>query len=281
MTTATASSVNLSGGAPGWSTLADDAYGATPGQPGVMSSGFTITETPGTQSGAYCAGADLAVTNAGSPNPVVAGNDITYTQNATNSGPFDAVNATFSEAIPANTTFVSFTPSGTDASGWSCTTPGHSGTGNITCTNPDVPAGASGSTTFTLVVQVNSTTAAGTQIVDTDSITSGTNDPNLANNNATVLTVVAAANSANLVITNAASPNPVLAGNDITYTVVVTNNGPSSASTVVFSENVPANTTLVSVNQTGGTGGWSCTSGVISCSIASLAAGASTTLRSS
>ena len=265
------------GGSPGTTTLAQDAYGATAGQPGVTITGLTITETPGTQSGAYCASADLAVTNSGTPNPVVPGNDITYTQTVSNSGPFDAVNATFTEAVPANTTFVSFTPSGADASGWNCTTPGPGGTGNITCTNPDIPAGAAGATTFTFLVQVNAGTAQGTQIVDTDSITSGTNDPNLANNNATVLTIVAAANSANLAITNAATPNPVLAGNNITYTVVVTNNGPSVASTVVFSENIPANTSLVSVNQTGGTGGWSCTSGVISCSISSLAVGASTT----
>lgn len=277
MTTSAPGSANVSGGSPGATTLADDAYGATTGLPGLMSTGLTITQTPGTQSGAYCAGADLAVTNSGTPNPVLPANNITYTQVASNNGPFDAVNAVFNEAVPANTTFQSLSISGPAAANWNCTTPGFGGTGNITCTNPDVPAGASGTATFTVVVKVNTGTATGTQITDTDAITSGTNDPNLANNTATVVTIVGAANTADLAITNAASPNPVIAGNNITYTVVVTNNGPGSASTVVFSEAIPANTALVSVTPTSGTSGWTCTPGAISCTIPTFAAGASTT----
>ena len=277
MTTSAPGSANLSGGAPGWSTLSDDAYGATGGQPGLMSTGLTITQTPGTQSGAYCVGADLAVTNSGTPNPVLAGGNITYTQVASNNGPFDGLNAVFSEVVPANTTFQSLGISGPAAANWNCTTPGFGGTGIITCTNPDIPSGASGTATFTLVVKVNPGTASGTEIVDTDSITSGTNDPNLANNNATVVILVGAVGTSDLSITNAATPNPVLAGNNITYTVVVTNNGPASASTVVFSESIPANTTLVSVTQSSGTGGWTCTPGAISCSIPTFASGASTT----
>ncbi|HXX45134.1 MAG TPA: C25 family cysteine peptidase [Candidatus Acidoferrales bacterium] len=277
LSTSTPGSVNLMGGAPGWSTLSDDAYGATTGQPGLMATGLTITQTPGTQSGAYCASADVAVTNSGTPNPVLPGGNITYTQTASNNGPFDGLNATFSEVIPTNTTFQSLGISGPAAANWNCTTPAFGGTGNITCTNPDIPSGASGTATFTLVVKVNAGTASGTQIVDTDSITSGTNDPNLANNNATVVILVGAAGTSDLTITNAATPNPVLQGNNITYTVVVTNNGPAGASNVVFSESIPANTTLVSVTQSSGTGGWTCTPGVISCSIPTFASGASST----
>jgi len=270
-------SVNVSGGTPGWSTLANDAYGATAGQPGIYSSGTTITQTPGTQSGAYCAGADLAVTNSGTPSPVVPGNNITYTQTVTNAGPLDAVNAVLTETIPANTTFQSIAISGAGAAGWSCSTPAVNGTGVITCTDADVPTGSSGTATFTVVVQVNGGTATGTQITDTVSVTSGTNDPNLANNKATVLTIVGAVGTANLAITNSGSPNPVLAGSNITYTVVVTNNGPSTASTLAFTEAVPANTTLVSVAATSGTGGWTCPGGSISCTNPTFVSGASTT----
>ncbi|HKV06117.1 MAG TPA: C25 family cysteine peptidase [Candidatus Acidoferrales bacterium] len=277
LTSSAPGSASVSGGNPGWSTLGNDAYGATAGQPGIFSSGLTITQTPGTQSGAYCAGADLAVTNAGAPSPVVPGNNITYTQTATNNGAFDAVNAVFSEIIPANTTFQSIAIGGAGAAGWSCSTPAVNSAGVISCTNADVAAGAPGATTFTVVVNVNGGTATGTQITDTDSITSGTNDPNLANNTATVLTIVGAANTANLAITNSASPNPVLAGANITYTVVVTNNGPGTASTLAFTEAIPANTTLVSATATSGTGGWTCAGGSISCTNPTFAVGASTT----
>jgi uncharacterized repeat protein (TIGR01451 family) len=269
---------SVSGGNPGVTTLANDAYGATPGQPGVVLPGLSITQTPGTQSGSYCAGADLAVTNSGTPNPVLAGpgpgNVITYTQSITNNGPFDAVNAVFSEAIPANTTFQSLSFPG--GSGWNCITPSVGGTGTITCNSADVAKAAS--TTFTVGVAVNTGVATGTVIIDVVNATAGNSDPNLANNSATVQTTVGSSTTADLSITNTAAPNPVIAGNNITYTVVVTNNGAATASTVAFSEAIPANTTFVSATPVPAAG-WSCSvvSGTLTCSNATLASGASTT----
>jgi uncharacterized repeat protein (TIGR01451 family) len=272
-TSSSPGAANVSGGIPGWTTLANDPYGATSGQPGVSAIALAITETPGTQSGAYCAGADLAVTNAGTPNPVIPGNTITFTQTVTNNGPLDAINASFGEAIPGSTTFQSLTA----AVGWTCTTPAVGAPGNISCTNPDVANGASG--TFTLVVQVSPATLSGTQITDTDSVSSGSSDPNLANNTATVVTLVAAPNTANLVVTNSAAPNPVQAGNNITYTITVTNDGPSATTTVTFNDAIPTNTTFFSFMQTGTV--WSCPSpgsgGKVTCTIGTLASGATTT----
>jgi uncharacterized repeat protein (TIGR01451 family) len=268
---ATPGPTSITGGIPGWSTLANDSYGATAGQPGFISSGLSITETPGTQSGAYCAGADLAVTNAGTPSVVVPGNTITYTQTVTNNGPQDAVNATFVEAVPGNTTFNSLAI----APGWSCTTPAVGATGNISCTDPDVANAAVG--TFTLVVTVVPGTVNGTQILDTASISSGTNDPNLANNTASVLTIVGAAGSADLVVMMSAAPNPVQAGNQITYTVTVHNNGPAATSSVTLTDTIPTHTTFVSLAQSGTA--WVCPApgASVSCTITSLPSGATTT----
>ena len=270
---------SANGGNPGVTTLADDAYGATPGQAGVMIPGLSITQTPGTQSGSYCAGADLAVTNSGTPNPVLTGpgpgNVITYTQTVSNSGPYDAVNAVFSEAIPANTTFQSLSFPG--GSGWICATPSVGGTGTISCTNPDVAKAAS--TTFTVGVAVNTGVAVGTVITDVDNVTAGNSDPNLLNNSATVQTTVGLSTTADLSITNTNTPNPVIAGNNITYTVVVTNNGAAAASTVAVSEAIPATTTFVSATPLP-SAGWSCSvvAGTLTCSNATLASGASDTI---
>jgi uncharacterized repeat protein (TIGR01451 family) len=268
---ATPGPTNVSGGVPGWSTLANDSYGATAGQPGFVSSGLSITETPGTQSGAYCAGADLAVTNAGTPSVVVPGGTITYTQVVTNNGPQDAVNATFIEAVPGNTTFSSLAV----APGWSCTTPAVGGTGNISCANPDVANAAVGTFTFDVTVVLG--TVSGTQILDTASVSSGTNDPNLANNTASVLTLVGSSTSADIVVSMTAAPNPVQAGNQITYTVTVHSNGPAATSSVTLTDTIPANTTFVSLAQTGTA--WVCPapSAAVSCTISSLPAGATTT----
>ena len=274
-------SADVSGGIPGWTTLANDPYGATAGQDGVTASGIAITETPGTQAGAYCAGADLTVTNSGSPSIVLPGGTITYTQTVTNNGPFDAVNAVFSENIPANTSFQSITP---PPPGWTCTTPAVGGVGTITCNDPSVANGASG--TFTVVVAVGNGTPSGTQIVDVDTITSGTTDPNLANNTATVVTTVSTATGADLSVVNTPSAPTVPPSTNFTMTAVVKNLGPAVSAGAVFTEATAsditgtANATFVSLAPPAG---WVCATpgvgatGTITCTATSLAVGATAT----
>lgn len=211
--------------------------------------------------------ADLSVTDAGSPNPVAAGANITYTQTITNNGPSAADNATVVSPIPANTTFVSITA----ASGWSCTAPAVGSTGNVVCTNVDM--NAVGSATLTLVVKVNAGTANGTVIPDSVSVSSAVSDPNSTNNTATVSTVVGTSGP-DLTVTNGASPNPVQQGNNITFTQVVTNTGSTAATTATFNEATPANTTLVSITPPAG---WTCTAFPPQCTDPSVGAGASGT----
>jgi uncharacterized repeat protein (TIGR01451 family) len=243
----TAMAVN--GGANGYTNTVQDSFGATPGQAGISVTNQVITETPGTQSGAYCASADLAVTNAATPNPVLGGSNITYTQVVTNNGPLDAVNAVFTEQVPTNTTFQSLTY----PAGWLCSTPAVNGTGTITCTNPDVAKSAAG--TFTLGVQVLASTGWGTQIVDVAEVTSGTSDPNLTNNSATATTSVTLSTMADDSITNTPSSTSVPAGSNITYTQVVTNNGPAASPNTTVTESLPANTSFVSATAPTG---WVC-----------------------
>jgi uncharacterized repeat protein (TIGR01451 family) len=57
---------------------------------------------------------------------------------------------------------------------------------------------------------------------------------------------------ADLSVTKAASPDPVTTGNDLTYTVTVTNSGPDTATSVTLTDNLPAETTFVSCSSTGG-----------------------------
>ena len=271
-------STSVAAGSNGFTNTVQDSYGATPGQPGVVVTTDIITETPGTQPGAYCASADLSVTNSATPVVVAAGGNITYTQTVTNNGPLDAVNAVFSEGIPANTTFQSINT----VPGWTCTTPAVGGTGTVTCTNPDVANAAIA--TFSVVVQVGNGTSAGTQIVDVDNVTSGTSDPNLANNTATAITTVGSATQADLAVVNTPSSPTVIAGNNFTMTAVVTNNGPAAATGAVFTESTASNA-AATVNATfvslAPPAGWTCTTpavsaiGTITCTATSaVAAGA-------
>ncbi len=156
------------------------------------------------------------MTNSGSPSPVTAGANITYTQTVFNHGPSNCSTATFTEPTPANTTFVSVAVVTTGGGTWTCPN-----SAPVSCTNPSVPPGSTG--TITAIYNVPAGTAAGTIITDTDTGATTTRDTNPADNSATVNIAVASGTQADLSVTNSGSPNPVTAGNNITYTQSVTN----------------------------------------------------------
>ena len=59
-------------------------------------------------------------------------------------------------------------------------------------------------------------------------------------------------NTADLSVSNTDSPDPVITGSDVTYTIAVTNSGPGTAQSVVLTDNLPASVTFVSCSCTGG-----------------------------
>lgn len=59
-------------------------------------------------------------------------------------------------------------------------------------------------------------------------------------------------NTADLVITKTASPEPVTAGTDLTYTLTVYNCGPATANSVQFADFLPAGATFVSATHVSG-----------------------------
>src|SRR5207237_986314 len=127
------------------------------------------------------------------------------------------------------------------------------GTGNVVFSKASV--GVSESAVFTIVVKVNSSAAENSGVTNTATAASSTADPNSNNNSDTAINNVIT--RADLAVTKTASPTPnVFAGNNITYTINLSNNGPSDAQTVTVTDAVPANTTLVSAVGTTGSG-WS------------------------
>jgi uncharacterized repeat protein (TIGR01451 family) len=94
-------------------------------------------------------------------------------------------------------------------------------------------------------------------------------------NNFTVLINDSKPPAADLSISKADSPDPVTVGNNLTYTITVTNNGPSAATGVNVSDTLPAGETFVSVKPSQG----SCTgTSTITCALGSLANGSSATV---
>jgi uncharacterized repeat protein (TIGR01451 family) len=212
----------------------------------------TSTTTTTTTISVAC---DLIVTNSGTPSPVTAGSNITYTQTVYNFGPSNCSTGALTELTPTHTTFVSAAVVTTGGGTWTC-----SATGPLSCTNPSVPPGSTG--TITAVYNVTAGTAAGTIITDVDVATTTSHDTNLSNNAAAVNIAVTSGTQADLSVTNSGSPSPVTAGNNITYSQSVTNNGPATANAPVFTETLPANTVAVSLT---GPGGWNCVLGTLTC----------------
>jgi len=211
---------------------------------------------------------DLSVTKSASPDPVVAGTDLTYTITVTNAGPSNAPNATLSDPLPAGTTFVSLPP----VAGWSCTPPAVGSAGTVSCTAASFTVG---SAVFTLTVAVLPSTT-GPSLSNTVTVGSAASDPDGTNNSAQVSTAVTI--SADLSVTKSATPDPVAAGANVTYTITATNAGPSDASAATLADPLPIGTTFVSLVSPGG---WSCTApavgatGTVNCSATTFAAGGS------
>jgi uncharacterized repeat protein (TIGR01451 family) len=106
--------------------------------------------------------ADLAVTKTPSPSGVIeAGTDVTYTITVTNNGPAGAGNVTLTDAVPAGTSLLSFTPE----PGWSCTAPGVGTSGPINCTKTKMAVNESAQ--FIVVVTVNCSTPNATVVKNT------------------------------------------------------------------------------------------------------------------
>jgi uncharacterized repeat protein (TIGR01451 family) len=213
--------------------------------------------------------ADLAASVTDSPDPVTPGGNITYTINMSNDGPSDAANVSLTDTIPAGTTFVSLS----SPAGYTCTTPAAGGTGTVTCTMASLPADVE-SQTFILSVHVAAGAAAGTVFSNTATASTTTSDPASGNNSSTTTTTVAGADLATSV---SGSPDPVSAGNDLSYTVAVQNNGALSANSVSVVDTLPTNATFVSAAPSAG----SCAApsgGMITCSLGTLASGANATI---
>src|SRR6185295_3983183 len=113
----------------------------------------------------------------------------------------------------------------TTGTGWGVSNPAVGGTGNVVFSKGTVTNGETA--VFTVVVKVNSSVAGGGTITNSATAATTMTDPTSGNNTATATTTVNA--SADLSVTKGAVPDPVSAGNNITYTLNFANNGPSDA----------------------------------------------------
>ncbi len=196
---------------------------------------------------------DVTITKIDSVDPVVAGQNLTYTVAVDNAGPSQATSVEITDTLPPEVTFV-------DAPGCTYDEPSHT----VTC---DVGTlAALGSASFDITVTVNADTVSGTTLSNTANV-NAPSDTNTGDNSATELTDVV--RQADVTLTKTSSPNPFVPGQPVTYTVLVTNAGPSDADNVQVSDDLPADFIFSSVTPA------ECgeATGTVSCSLGTLAAG--------
>ena len=196
--------------------------------------------------------ADLSISKTDGVTSVDAGGNTIYTVVMSNAGPSAANNALFTDPAVANLN-VTGVSCGSASGGAACPAPASTtvalmqGVGIVIPTLP-----SSGSVTFT----VNATIAGGAtgSIANTAHIAApgGVSDPTPGNNSATDTDTVNLV--ADLSITKTDGVASATAGGSTTYTIVVTNNGPSGVTGATISDVLPASIASDSFSAVGGGG---------------------------
>jgi uncharacterized repeat protein (TIGR01451 family) len=180
--------------------------------------------------------ADLSIVQTTQSATVGRGQSATYSIVVTNNGP-SATQATILERIPGITTLRSVNA----PSDVSCAQSGGEAQA-FTCSVASLAVGAT--RTIAVVVDVAAAAPAGSSTSATAQVF-GSNDSNTANNSSSATFTVA--ESADLALSIGAAAPTTAPGGDITYTLVATNNGPSST-TPQLDQAIATNTAFKSMS---------------------------------
>ena len=183
---------------------------------------------------------DLALTKTAGTVPAIAGGPLDYTLTVTNNGPSDSDGSTITDPLPPGETYLSSNPSTACTNVTGSIAPPATGDHNpapvpgVTCAVGPLAVGAQ--TSVTITVLAGSTTATGSTLVNTATVTGVDEDSDPADSTATATTPVNPGTTpvnpapvpatAALTLTKSASPvtaSGYMTGQLITYSFVVTN----------------------------------------------------------
>ena len=207
---------------------------------------------------------DLTVGVVDDPDPVVAGNNLTYNVTVTNGGTAFATSSVLDVTLDSGLTYVSGSApplGGASLQGTVVCTPSGQ---DVSCDLGTIPAQGSKPVSIVATVSSAQTSTLSSQF-DASTTDMESDDQN---NGAMADTTVTT--EADLSITKSDSPDPVITGQTLTYMLTPTNNGPSDATFVFVTDTLPAGTTFLS-----STPSICSEDGDIFCNIGSLTAGQS------
>jgi uncharacterized repeat protein (TIGR01451 family) len=194
---------------------------------GYVSNGWILKLSIGTQ---VANDADLQVTVTPSTTNASLANILTYFVTLTNYGPSIATNVVVTNPIPPGMTYVTNT----------CNCGGVFANGVLTFTYP--------------LLEVNQGEAFGIELLPTqlgfatNTVGAFSDQPNVNSNNIITNVVLVSPAEADVGISMSETPDPLPAGGSLTYTIVVTNNGPSTATGVSAVISLPAGFPVTSIS---------------------------------
>jgi uncharacterized repeat protein (TIGR01451 family) len=202
--------------------------------------------------------ADVALTKQG-PVTVRAGDTIAWTVSATNHGPSDAQDVTITDSLPPGVRFVSASSPCTESAG------------RVSCNFATLPVGAA----HAVQVQITGTVSqslTGPVVTNMATVASATPDPDPANNQASATTLLQ--HEADLAITKTVTPTSPTPGQSLSFTLTVTNDGPSTAEDAVVTDPINPAINIVQVTSTSAAGPCVVVSHVVGCPLGTVLPGA-------
>ena len=181
--------------------------------------------------------ADLAVGIYDWRDPMLSDGKLVYTVSVTNRGPYEAIGVTLTDVLPPDVNFLFAEPSQGSCSFTN---------GVVVCSLDDM---ALDSVATVVIGALPARTGTVTNVV---SVTASNPDFQPANSTAVETTAIVPAEAADLVVRVTDAPSPVVLGQSLTYTCLVTNQGPLAATGILFTDHLPPDATLLSLDASQG-----------------------------
>jgi len=205
--------------------------------------------------------ADLSITKTDSPDPATAGQQLTYNLTVRNNGPSAATGVTATDTLPAGVSYRLAVPSQ-----GSCL---EVSLGSVSCTLGSIASGESAT------VQIDVIALEGGVLTNRAAVRGNEPDLDPSNDLATEDTTVTPVADVSISISD--SPDPVKVGQTLTYTILVRNNGPSTATGVRVSDTLPS--TFAFQSATASQGGCTRSGQLVTCDLGSVASGGTATVQ--
>ncbi len=204
---------------------------------------------------------DLSMTKTASSDAVTFAEDFRYTLTVENNSKVAATGVIVNDTLPEGIILQSI-----EANGWNC-----NNDKALTCSLPML----GGNETSSIVLNVMPSNITG-EVTNSAEVSAEQSDPNTANNIDEVVVTVSNA-MADLALSKIASVESLTSGEPLSWSIVVTNNGPQSAENIVIEDQLPSGYSFDSVTHDGAV---NCnnSSDQISCQITQLDAKATTTI---